>query len=65
MTEQDLRAERLSLTIGNILGQLAQLLNQVARETVTMKQVYEDLKDITAGAALQTHELYYKGNKRE
>jgi len=61
----NLRQEQLSLALGNIIGQLSILLNQVHRHNLTMNEVYNDLLDITKSASLQLHELYYKGNKPE
>lgn len=62
MSEQDLRAERLSLCIGTITGQLSHLLNELASTLMTQNQIYKELKDIHDAAGLQIHELYYKGN---
>lgn len=58
-----LRAERLSLCIGQIVGQLSELLNNVKTVPLTNDQIYKSLLDITKVASLQVHELYYRGNK--
>jgi hypothetical protein len=58
-----LRTERLSLCIGQILGQLSELLNNIKTVPLTNDQIYKSLLDITESGALQVHELYYKGNK--
>jgi hypothetical protein len=64
MTETEaLRLEKLSLLIGCILGQIAELLNYMKREEATLLNAYKSLNDIHVGAGIQIHELYYKGNK--
>jgi hypothetical protein len=65
MTEQDLRAEKLSFAIGMIVGQLSELLNQIKTNNPNQDAIYNSLLDITSMAALHVNELYYKGNKRE
>lgn len=61
MENEHLRNEQLSLCIGIIMGQIAQLLNNM--QTMSVKEIYHDLNDIHQSGALQIHELYYKGNK--
>jgi len=60
--EQDLRAEKVALLVGTIIGQLSQILNNIAKEGMREQTLYYSLKDIHDMAALQIHELYYKGN---
>lgn len=65
MTEQqheNLRSERLSLCIGILMGEIAQLLNSINKDNMTIAQIYHDLNDIHQSGALQVHNLYYKGN---
>lgn len=66
--EKDLRLERLSLLIGTMIGQISELLNCIqpqAADGMMPRDIYESLFDIHKMAALQIHELYYKGNKKE
>ena len=58
----DLRNEKLTLFIGLITGQMAELLNSMNQEKLTVRDVYKRLFDIHSSASLQIHELYYKGN---
>lgn len=64
MSEQ-LRSEKLSLFIGQMVGQISELLNQMSNNPkINISVIYTSLKDITQVASLQIHELYYKGNKQ-
>lgn len=63
MTEQEnlnLRAERLSLLIGTMIGQISELLNKISSQEVNKTYIFLALKDIHDAAGLQIHELYYK-----
>lgn len=60
----EIRLERLALTIGTTLGQIAQLLNYMTTNDASLKYVYECLFDINKSTALQVHELYFKNNNR-
>lgn len=65
MTEnENLRLERLVLLIGTMLGQMAELLNYMKMDNSSFLNAYQSLFDIQKMAALQLHELYYKGNKQ-
>lgn len=62
MTEAEaIRLERLALLIGQFVGQTAELLNQISCKNLSNDQIYKSLFDINRAAALQAHELYYKG----
>ncbi len=61
MNEDKLRMERMSLLIGTIIGQMSELLNNI--KLMSNEQVCCSLLDIHNAAALQIHEIYYKGNK--
>lgn len=66
MTEQekkDLRAEKCAFLIGTMLGQISELLNYMKRDSSNINIAYESLCDISNMAAIQVHELYYKGTK--
>ncbi len=65
INDENLRSERLSLLIGLVMGQIAQLLNNIKTIPLTNDLIYKDLRDISDSASLQIHELFYKGNKRE
>lgn len=62
---ESLRLEKLSLLIGTMIGQIAELCNQIKSKDIDKDRVYRSLFDINDMAAIQVHELYYKGNKRE
>ena len=64
MNDKDLRAERVSLLIGTIIGQLSETLNSIATIPMTNEMIYKRIFDIQNMAALQVHEIYYKGNKK-
>jgi predicted transcriptional regulator len=57
------RTEKLSLLIGTVVGQISELLNTVRTIEPNRDYIYRSLLDIHSAAALQIHELYYKGNK--
>ena len=59
----DLRNEQLALVIGTLIGQISELLNQIQKYDVPVERIYKSLLDIQNQAAMQVHELYYKGNK--
>ena len=62
--ERELRAERCAFLIGQILGQLGQLLNEMkSNQSMRKVDVYQSLKDINNSSALHLHEIYYKNNK--
>jgi len=64
MTESEaLRFERLSLLVGAMIGQMSELLNGIKNTPMTHDMIYKSLFDLHQMAALQIHELYYKGNK--
>jgi hypothetical protein len=65
MTEtESLRLEKLALLIGQFVGQTAELLNQINHRNLSSKEIYKSLFDINNAAALQAHEIYYKGNDK-
>lgn len=59
----EIELKKIVFAHGNIIGQLSNLLNQVANKNLTIDEIYKELLDITKSGALQAHELYYKGNK--
>lgn len=65
MNENNLRTERLVLLIGTVTGQISQVLNYLKSEEAQLGNCYAFLLDIHQMAALQIHEIYYKGNKPE
>ena len=58
--EDELRSQKLSLLIGTIVGQLSEILNHMNDR---QSYIYKSLLDLHQMAALQVHELFYKGNK--
>jgi len=63
MTEtESLRFEKLALLIGQFVGQLAELLNQISQHKLSEKEIYNSLFDLNSAIALHVRELYYKGN---
>lgn len=62
MSEINLRMERLALLIGQMIGQIAELLNNIQKKDIKPQEVYLSLYDINKMAAIQVHELYYKHN---
>lgn len=61
---KELRFERAALLVGTILGQLSEVLNGIKNTPMTNDMIYASVLDITKMAALQVHEIYYKGNKQ-
>ena len=62
--EYNSRTEKLSLLIGTVVGQISELLNNMCgNPLMEVPLIYKSLFDIHRAAALQIHELYYKGNK--
>jgi hypothetical protein len=59
----NLRLERLSLLIGQMIGQINELLNQIQNNDKTPNEIYKSLLDINKMASLQIHELYYRDLK--
>lgn len=60
MTEaESLRLERMALLIGTMIGQISEILNHMNDR---QSYIYKSLFDVNQMAALQIHELYYKGN---
>lgn len=57
------RAEKLSLLIGTMIGQISELLNSIQQSALTDDSIYRSLFDIHRSAGLQIHELFYKNNK--
>lgn len=62
MDDLILRCERKTLLIGTMLGQISEILNHMNDR---QSYIYKSLFDVHQMAALQVHELYYKGNKKE
>lgn len=60
---EGLRTDQLSFLVGSMIGQMSELLNSIKRVPMTNEMIYRALFDIHQSAALQIHELYYKGNK--
>lgn len=61
--DDSLRLEKLSLLLGQIIGQQSELLNQIYNNNLSVEKIYNSLKDITQLAALHLHEIYYKEQK--
>lgn len=62
MNDINLRMERLALLIGQMIGQIAELLNRISGNKLSNSEIYRSLLDIEQAAALQIHDLYYKHN---
>ena len=60
---EQLRLERLALCMGQTLGQLSELANNIKTVPLINDQIYASIRDILNGASLTMHEIYYKGNK--
>lgn len=60
---KELRNEQLALLIGQVVGQLSQIMNDMAIKRLTYDEAYHCILDVTNAASLQIHELFYKGNK--
>ena len=54
-----LRNERLSLAIGTILGQTAEILNQIESGNIKLEDVHKSLLDVMKSGSLQMNKLYY------
>ena len=53
MTESEsLRFERLALLIGQFVGQVAELLNQINRKKLSSEEIYRSLFDIRQAAGV-------------
>ena len=63
--DSQIRFERAAMMVGQVQGQLAELLNNMKNTPMGKDAVYHSILDITKMAALQVHEIYYKGNKPE
>jgi hypothetical protein len=58
--EINLRMERLALCIGQVVGQISQLLNSIKSGDLNRDYIYRELLDISNAAGVHLHELYYK-----
>lgn len=56
----DLRAQRLSLLIGTMIGQISELLYHIQGDKI-YDGIYHRLEDIHRMATSQVHEFYCKG----
>lgn len=63
--DAQLRLERSALLIGQLFGQLSELLNCLKNTPMTTQMIYNSLKDITDVGALTVHAIYWKDNKQE
>lgn len=62
MSDKQIRFERAAILVGQVLGQLSELLNNIKTLPMTNEQVYKSVLDITKAASLHVHDIYYKGN---
>jgi DNA-directed RNA polymerase subunit alpha len=63
--ESNIRAEKVAILVGMIIGQISELLNSITDDNIDNKNIYKSLCDIHTMAGMQIHEIYYRENKSE
>ena len=56
------RLEQSALLVGQLMGQLSELLNNIKNLPMSNDQIYRSVLDIIQCASLYAHEIYYKNS---
>lgn len=63
--DSDIRLERLCFALGQLHGQLAELLNNIAANTITIDHIYTSLRDVVNASSIYIHNIHYANNEED